>query len=300
VADTAAWIAESRALRASVPSPDGLARLADALGEPVELVGPLHGGVASSVHELQTPTRRLVLKRYRADDEPPPLWELEWERLHLVAALAIPTPAPVAYDPDGTWFGRAALVMAHLPGAVAYPPAVESMARTLATLHASALPEPVPDVLRRPGLWTKWVQTAPGPPGMLEVLAALAGIASAATPVLCHCDFHPGNVLVVDGEVSAVVDWSGVRLAPRGFDVALTRCDLAITPGGDAPDRFLAAYEAASGVRLDDLAAWDVLASARAIEHGAGWVDAWTEVGVAMTADQILERATAFCEAALS
>ena len=295
------WLDQSRALRASVPSPEGLARLAVAIGEPVELVGPLHGGVACSVHELVTPSRRLVMKRFSAygDDTPPPAWELEWERLHLAAAAPVPTPAPVAYDPDGSWFGRPALVMAHLPGGVVYPPAIEPLAATLAALHRTVVPDPVPQTLLRPGLWTYWEQTEPVPDGVLEAIATLPSVQTEQV-VFSHCDFHPGNVLVDDGVVTGVVDWNGARLGPRGFDVALTRCDLAIEPGGDAPARFLAAYEEASGVRVAHLAAWDALAGARAIEHGEGWVDAWTDAGVAVSAEQIRERATAFAADAVA
>lgn len=295
------WLDQSRALRASVPSPDGVARLSAALGEPVELVGPLHGGVACSVHELVTPSRRLVMKRFSAydDDTPPPAWELEWERLHLAAAAPVPTPAPVAYDPDGAWFGRPALVMAHLPGRVVYPPAVEALAATLAALHRTVVPDPVPAVLRRPGLWTYWEQTEPCPDGVLDAIASLSSSVGREQLVFSHCDFHPGNVLVDGGLVTGVVDWSGARFAPRGFDVGLMRCDLAVEPGGDAPARFLAAYEDASGVPVADLAAWDAFAAARAIEHGGGWVDAWTDTDVAMSAEQIHERATTFARDAV-
>lgn len=291
------WAELSRAHRATVPSSDGVARLSAALGEPVQLDGPLHGGVAASTWAIHTPTRRLVLKRFRADDETGPL---EWVRLQIAVATPVPTPEPVAFDAEGDWFDVQSLVMSHLPGAVAYPPVVEKLARTLAALHSTVVPEPVPAELRRPGLWTYWEQTEPVPAGVLDALADLPAIAATQETVLCHCDFHPGNVLVEDAEVTGVLDWSSARFAPRAFDVALMRCDLAVEPGGDAPRRFLAAYEEAAGVRLEHLELWDCFAAARAIEHGAGWVDAWTEAGVDVTAEQIHARAWAFAEAALS
>jgi hypothetical protein len=77
------------------------------------------------------------------------------------------------------------------------------------------------------------------------------------------------------------------------------RCDLAVEPGGDAPARFLAAYEAAVGGPVALLHLFDAFAAARAIENGHGWVDAWTDAGVDVTAEQIHERAWAFGEAAL-
>jgi aminoglycoside phosphotransferase (APT) family kinase protein len=294
------WHEESRALRASVPSPQGIERMSVAIGEPVEAERALHGGVASSTWTVRTPTRRLVLKRFRPDDERPSTAELEWQRLQVAATTSIPTPEPVAVDLDGEWFDLQALVMSFLPGAVVYPPLLDELARTLAALHATVVPEPVPAVLRHPGVWTYWEQTASVPDGVLDALAALPAIAERAEQVLCHCDFHPGNVLIEDGVVTGVVDWAGARFAPRAFDVALLRCDLHTEPGGDAPDRFLRAYEAAAGVRLDDIGMWDAFAAARTLEHGEGWVDAWTDVGVPMTAERILSCAWAFAEAAVS
>jgi len=41
--------------------------------------------------------------------------------------------------------------------------------------------------------------------------------------VICHGDFHPVNVLVRDGAVAGVIDWSDALLAPPAFDVAQTR-----------------------------------------------------------------------------
>ena len=291
------WAELSRAHRATVPSADGVLRLSAELGEPVELEGPLHGGVAASTWAIRTPTRRLVLKRFRADDDTAPL---EWVRLQIALGTPVPTPEPVAFDPDRAWFGVQSLVMSHLPGTVVYPPDLDLLARTLAALHSTVVPEPVPAELRRPGLWTYWEQTMPVPDGVLDALAALPAVADEQESVLCHCDFHPGNVLVAHGEVTGVLDWAGARFAPRAFDVALLRGDLAVTPGGDAPDRFLAAYEAAAGVRLEHLGLWDCFAAARAIEHGDGWVDAWTDAGVDVTAEQIRARAWAFAAAALS
>lgn len=51
-----------------------------------------------------------------------------------------------------------------------------------------------------------------------------------ASRVICHGDFHPQNVLVADGRVSAVLDWPNVVVAEPEYDVASTRAILALTP----------------------------------------------------------------------
>jgi aminoglycoside phosphotransferase (APT) family kinase protein len=271
------WWEERRELRSTDPSTDGLARLANVIGEAITGVERLHGGVATSAHALTTATTAYVLKRFAADDGD---WvQSEWDRLVLVRDAPVPTPEPVALDRDGRWFGTPALLMRRLPGVAGYPVDAEGLGRALALLHTTPIPDPVPDVLRLPWQWEELGRSR---------------LRTSTTPVLAHCDFHPGNVLFLDGECTGVVDWSNARIAARGLDVALLRCDLAIEPGGDAPDRVLAAYEAASGVRIEDLDVWDVIAAERAIDEGDGWVEAWTDCGVPMTPERIRSGAEAF------
>src|SRR6266480_1675106 len=143
------WIDEGRKLRASGLSSDGLSRLSAALGEPVEVVRPLHGGVSRSVHELRTPSRPLVLKRFAFDDAAPQ----EWERLQVARAVPIPTPEPVLLDADGQWLGVPSLVVTYLEGEFMYPPQPEVLGVLLAAIHATPVPDPTPESLLRPSLW---------------------------------------------------------------------------------------------------------------------------------------------------
>lgn len=77
------------------------------------------------------------------------------------------------------------------------------------------------------------------------------------------------------------------------------RKDLAIHPGGNAPDRFLAAYQAEIGSRLEvDL--WDVLYGARALQWEHRWVLSFSELGVALTGEQIARASAGFVDEALN
>ncbi len=49
-------------------------------------------------------------------------------------------------------------------------------------------------------------------------------------PVICHGDFHPINILMQDGAVTGVIDWSMTTVADPAFDVANTRVLLGIAP----------------------------------------------------------------------
>ena len=54
--------------------------------------------------------------------------------------------------------------------------------------------------------------------------------------VLCHGDFHPLNILVDDGKVSGVLDWSASRIGEPERDVAATFCNLTIYGPMGIPD----------------------------------------------------------------
>ncbi len=49
-------------------------------------------------------------------------------------------------------------------------------------------------------------------------------------PAICHGDFLPPNLLVGDGELAGVIDWSHLTLAHPEWDVANTRMRMAMNP----------------------------------------------------------------------
>lgn len=53
-----------------------------------------------------------------------------------------------------------------------------------------------------------------------SLMGSLLPWAASERLVICHYDFHPLNILAADKEVSGVIDWGGVTLAPREFDIA--------------------------------------------------------------------------------
>ncbi len=75
---------------------------------------------------------------------------------------------------------------------------------------------------------------------------------------------------------------------------------MAIAPGGDAPDRFLAHYLAASGERLEQLALFDVLQGMHALQWSPGWIGSFAEVGVTLHADEMRAAVERFLDDALA
>jgi aminoglycoside phosphotransferase (APT) family kinase protein len=115
-----------------------------------------------------------------------------------------------------------------------------------------------------------------------EHLAATADV----TPVICHGDLHPFNLLV-DGGRWTLIDWSTAVLADPHYDLAFTTLMLANPPlGGPAPtraatraiggrlaNRFLRSYEQRTGRPVDTARlAWGRRAHAlRALVEIATW-----------------------------
>ena len=107
---------------------------------------------------------------------------------------------------------------------------------------------------RRPEVWQR-------------AFAIFDGPAPAGERVLIHRDYHPGNVLWVDGAVTGVVDWASAALGAPEADIGHCRWNLARALSLDAADRFLAL----TGVEDYD-PYWDVVATlggydARAMEE---------------------------------
>lgn len=80
-----------------------------------------------------------------------------------------------------------------------------------------------------------------------------------------HADWHPGNMLFLDGRVSGLIDFDSLRMLPRVTDVANGALQFSIVGGGDDPSRwpagadetrlehFLIAYDATVGLRPEEV-----------------------------------------------
>ncbi len=81
------------------------------------------------------------------------------------------------------------------------------------------------------------------------------------TLVVCHGDFHPGNVMVEDGRVTGVIDWPGASFADAEYDVAVTLVLMCIVAGGVFPE----IRPIAAAFRAPYLDAYE---ERRALDHG--------------------------------
>jgi aminoglycoside phosphotransferase (APT) family kinase protein len=268
--------------RRSRPSKAALAWAAAAIGPEAKVVRvrPLDLGSSSTVHAIDVLARwnadvcvRLVLRHHdneRWITEEPDLAAREADALTFLTDTPVPTPQLVAYDPDGTDAGVPAVLMTRLDGRMRWaPPArtsrawLSALAAQLPDIHA-VQPSGIPaqrqyrpynhDVDLTPPtraidrvLWTRAIERyVEGPPARND------------PPVFIHRDFHAGNVLWRRGRVAGVIDWVDCCIGDPGADVGHCRHNLINDASIDAADRFLAAWQAAAGVREYD-PWWDLV-----------------------------------------
>ena len=89
-----------------------------------------------------------------------------------------------------------------------------------------------------------------------------------------HRDFHGGNVMWAEGEVSGVVDWATACTGPPGIDLARMRLNLAGDLGADAADRFVRAYVEAGGADRYRDPYWDLVDACDMLTDSAPPADA--------------------------
>lgn len=212
---------------------------------------------------------------------------VEFAVLHALEGSGLPTPTARFLDADGRAFGRPSLIMGRLPGGCDYrvlrdrgrplderAGLARAFCELLAAVHrvdwralglGDALADPGPDAAR--AALEQWAgilradQLEPWPE--LEYAVAVLGERAPRSTgtVLVHADFKPGNILLDDGRVSALLDWELAHLGDPLEDLGwvtqpLRAGEHTIEGTWEAAD-LVAHYERVSGAALDrDALAW--------------------------------------------
>jgi len=179
----------------------------------------------------------LILRRDPTDSVLRTDRKLEHAVLRALAGGEVPVPAVHGLDTDGSWFGRPSLLMTRIEGRCEWDalngarPLSERLAlagqflRLLATVHETNWrARGLDTVLQTPGSapslheLSRWraelrrVQIEAHPELEL-VMSWLADHAPVCEqPVLVHGDFKPGNALLEDDHIVALLDWETAHL----------------------------------------------------------------------------------------
>ena len=95
--------------------------------------------------------------------------------------------------------------------------------------------------------------------------------------VLLHRDFHPLNVLWVDGHPAGVVDWVNACVGHPHADLGHCRWNLRVLVNSDAADSFLHTYVGMT--RTGEYSRWWDIAAVMGFLPGPLGTTAWNEAG---------------------
>jgi aminoglycoside phosphotransferase (APT) family kinase protein len=292
-----------------------LGRLGHALaGSPdaATYVRRLPGGRAATTHLIRVAgLGLLVVKRARMPADAGLIDE--FALLGVARAVDFRTPEPVLLDASGTWSGGTALVMSAVPGRTRLwanaGPWLDELARGLAAVHATRLPDIAPPALYAPQAWQAARLTADGsaqrsPRARAALRSAIELLRdiemSPPAAALIHGDYHPGNVCWQDASLAGIVDWAGARIGPPLSDVAFCSVDVAVLSDQSCADMFVSSYGRMSNFPLDDLARWQLLWAAHAMASGRHWIRSYAAHGLPVSVTAFRARLAAFTDNALA
>jgi aminoglycoside phosphotransferase (APT) family kinase protein len=276
-------VAVAPRVRGMTLPPSGALREVQRLAGPaatIRSVTPLAGGQHADTWRVDTdePSWSVIVRQFPVGD---PAAAREQEVLRILDGLQGLAPVGLGGDLDGRWSERPTSLISRLDGEVDITPSdperwARELGRGLAVVHGVAGD--------RLGDLASVFARILVPPGRLEgplaarVRSGWPGI-TAAPQVLTHNDYWSGNVVWRAGRLAGIVDWSAAARGPRGYDLGWCRLDLVLLFDEHIADVFLAAYEAASGESVGDVALWDWWAAARSDHYVGEWAPNYVPLG---------------------
>ena len=266
-----------------------LAWVEAAAGAPVAAIERLRGGRTSEMHALALANggscvlRRFVDPFFRAHADG--LLRREAGVLCRLADGPIPVARLIALDPGARHADAPALLMSHLPGALALSDAgrIGELAALLVAIHRTPTPSEA-----RPRPYQSWAlphkRVIPAWSAREDAWARLLALLDEPEPpherCFLHRDFQPSNVLFGDdGRPTGVVDWVETSWGPPELDVAHCHNALAILHGRAVAATFPGTYEAAGGRLRSDRPYWEAMDLVGYLPDPALNVDSWREAG---------------------
>lgn len=215
----------------------------------------------------------------------------EYQALKLLRARnpCVPVPAPLLLDGDGSLLGLPGIVTEFLPGkAIALPAQARrwgqkaaEAARMLAQIHHTPITEADKRFLMNDDVEVAWfikdgklpdyMRADPDGEMVWQLVKAHWGRWKPVQPRFAHTDYWSGNILWQGDEISAVLDWEEAGYGHPAADVAYARMGYFIEGLPEAAELFLRVYEREAGLRLSDLALFELAASARPMMSPTDW-----------------------------
>ena len=193
---------------------------------------PVLGGADALIWRVERGAEAYALRVFRPDQA-----EASEREVAAMAAAAAGGVAAPRVHAAGAWDARPALLLSWCPGRPllhelrAHPWDAWRLGVRFGRTQAAIHTVPVPPGLRgHPVPWAAWA-------GPDEALATRLLAVPPRAEALLHLDYHPMNVLVERGRVTAVLDWANARPGDPRADLARTASILRFGPlGAGLPD----------------------------------------------------------------
>ncbi len=259
-------------------------------------ITPATAAFTNAVHVLDTVSssgqrRRFVVKRM-TDEPDPERAAADYYGLQIARRHGIPAPEPVLLDATGELLGEPGIATTFVPGRqIANPDNTDQWARDLADLLLR-IHDVSPDASERQGIYDgnelglyfltgHWPEASSGHPLSETIYSAIRELRfdiRKVPPVFLHMDYWQGNILWLDGRVSAVLAWDAAAYGDPALDVGYFRMNMYLRGIKEAADIFLDHYEAARGP-VRNLGFWELACAARPLPDPAAWIPSSREMG---------------------
>lgn len=282
-------------------SPNTRRWIEDVCNGRVTSVAVLPGATSSLLHSVEIESdgqrRTLVLRRFTNEEwvrEEPDIAVREGSSLQHARRAGLLVSELIAIDRDGSQCGVPATLVTMLLGHVVLQPPnrsewIQGLAAAAAQIHrvdASGFPWKyrryndrerlaVPRWSNRPDAWKKAIEV-------------VEGAAPQFSEGFVHRDYHPSNVLWLNGRISGIVDWVNGCRGPAGIDVAWCRHNLANLHGLAVADEFLAAYVGEAGSEFQYDPYWDLMSVVELLPGPPAMYEGWRASGVPPMTDSVM------------
>ena len=236
-------------------------------------------------------TRQVVLRRYSPEnyEDGHDKHLCEFHALQMLQAHGIPAPPPLLLDATGELLGLPGIVTEFVAGAQIQPPTeaprwgemAAANARMLARIHQTPFTKVDKRYLMddnvevawfiKKGLMPDWMRADADGEMVWGLVNAHWGRWKPVEARFAHTDYWSGNILWCGDEIAAVVDWEEAGYGHPAADVAYARMEYFLEGLPQAAETFLRVYEAEAGWELEDLALFELAASARVMTDPPGW-----------------------------
>lgn len=237
---------------------------------------------------LSSGLERLVLRIYSGDGAGLKA-SREFSGIELLTLCGYPVPQVVSFDSKGVMLGRPFVIMQRIDGPLFGDVMIDDhtlhesptldFVRLMIDLHeldwrpfaepltGETNPEPLRQGRRMLEGWRSDLTDLPGFFAPADWLLAELDRIAPEPPAVIHGDFHPWNVLVDQSGRLTVIDWTGIAVLDRRYDLAWSLLLAGAYLGDAARQQLENVYRSLTTRPIVDLGYFDVLAATMRLYH---------------------------------